>query len=781
MLLSRCDKKRSLAIWLSFHLLILLLFLVRGRGEVSGNLFDLIPSSREMKSVFEAERSFSAKNSKTVLFFVIAADFQDAKEQALVLHDRLWESGAFSFLQAESDASYSMEEIRNELGRMKFALLDSGTETLLEEKRYQEISESALALIYSPFSFQGLGNLGKDPFLLSEREGRNLLTSLSSLMGMSPKEGVLSRKVDGLWYVMLRGDLTADAVAMDNKRDIARIMQTCEDLERESGLTVAYSGIPFHSWESSMSAQKELFVITTVSLALVLLLFGWLFQSPVVLLLLFGDIALSALSAIGCVFSVFGSLNVLTLVFGTTLIGTCVDYSVHYALHAWWDGDGASPLSTRDGLFKGIGTSFLSTFVCYGLLLFAPYRLLKEVALFSMTGLTSSFVTSMFLYPVLFGFPLFARRGVDVGSFGVPSPLPSRRSRHLLVALATASALVLALSSLPGLRVHNDLASLYSISEKMRRNESLAMKAMPYASTTYLIVSGENEEEVLSREEAFVAELGKNGVKSVLATSMLLPSSGVQQKRYGLVKGLYDAYLAKQCEILGTSREEALGEFSLLTEKAVRVEDVKDYSLASQLTDRLWIGEREGRCFSAVMVMDADLLLVEEVAQRHEGVWYFNTVRDISLQLDALTRTILGILLFSFVLMVLLLGSTYGWRRSLGYHLSPLVILLVTICLMVLFEGVVDFFTVVALVLSIGLGLDYVVFMMEMKRLDRRQKAISFIAVAVSFVTSLLSFGTLVFSSFRPVHLFGLAVSIGLSSAYAFALLMRKVDGRKEE
>lgn len=349
-----------------------------------------------------------------------------------------------------------------------------------------------------------------------------------------------------------------------------------------------------------------------------------------------------------------------------------------------------------------------------------------------------------------------------------------------MVVAAVLLAALFGLLCVPRIRVHNDLASLYSVSDRMKRNEGLAAKAMPYATSTYTIVSADSEEELLCREEAFVSDLRDQGAGAPIATSMLVPSARLQQERLSLVRGLYEAELDRQCEALGCDAQAAWSELETLASAPVTVNDALSLPVARQLVDRLWIGEIDGRYYSAVMVLDADLARVEEIAGKHAGIWFFNTARDISRQLDVLTGTILRILLCSFVLMVLLLGCAYGFRRSLGYHLSPLVILMVTVGCMVLFEGAVDFFTVVALVLSVGLGLDYVVFMMEMKGMEERKRSVSFVAVAFSFATSALSFGTLAFSSFRPVRLFGLAVSVGLCTAYLFSLFMRRVDGRKE-
>ena len=104
--ISRCNARRSFRIWLGFHLVLLLLFLAtvlaRSSIGVTNDLFDLIPTSEEMRDVVVAEREFSDRSSRTVLFFVISPDFGQAREQALLLEKRLLETGSFLDLRASA-------------------------------------------------------------------------------------------------------------------------------------------------------------------------------------------------------------------------------------------------------------------------------------------------------------------------------------------------------------------------------------------------------------------------------------------------------------------------------------------------------------------------------------------------------------------------------------------------------------------------------------------------------------------------------------------------------
>ena len=67
--------------------------------------------------------------------------------------------------------------------------------------------------------------------------------------------------------------------------------------------------------------------------------------------------------------------------------------------------------------------------------------------------------------------------------------------------------------------------------------------------------------------------------------------------------------------------------------------------------------------------------------------------------------------------------------------------------------------------------MDYIIYTVSGSRSDSQDNALERTAVFLSFVTTVLSFGVLAFSSFRPVHQIGLTVFIGLTVAYLASVL----------
>ncbi|MFP3624391.1 MMPL family transporter, partial [Burkholderia sp. SIMBA_051] len=68
-------------------------------------------------------------------------------------------------------------------------------------------------------------------------------------------------------------------------------------------------------------------IVSAVGIALLML---WIFRSPRLIALGFVSTGLGILCALAATLLIFGKLHLLTLVFGASLIGEAVDYSIQY-------------------------------------------------------------------------------------------------------------------------------------------------------------------------------------------------------------------------------------------------------------------------------------------------------------------------------------------------------------------------------------------------------------------------------------------------------------------
>ncbi|MDR3304331.1 MAG: MMPL family transporter [Treponema sp.] len=775
---SKALKALSPALWVAIHGALggvfLLSLIVAGPIRVNTNLFDILPASASLKGAATADKMLSDRTGRQVSLLAASADFDEAKRGADIFYQTFAENRAvFESLSLYVDEAV-LAQFTAYLHEYRYMLLSEEDQRLLESGASERLAEDALAQVFGAFTLSSLDNVESDPFLLANRRmNRVLASSLLSSGSLAPRDGVLAAQRDGLWYVMIRGVLSAQGVSLTNKAGaVPRIYAACAELAQPS-LHFVYSGIPFHSWESSSNAQREISLISTVTLVIILLLFLLVFRSLLPALLSVVAALISLAAASGVTLLVFREIHVLTFVFGTTLIGTCVDYSIHYFMH--WKTNVA--LKTGDAIrahiFRGVMMSFVSTEICFVALLFAPFVILKQFAVFSVAGLASSFLTVTCLYPA---FPLKRDNAPAQIRPSRRTVGQNRRSRLGLITLAALCAVCVAvLAALHDkVRAQNDLSTLYRPSGALLESEKTAATVLNQGSSGwYFIVAGADAEETLEREEALRkrldAEIIAENLRSYLAASLFVPSTQTQRASYNAARALVPLADA-QFAALGfpPAAVEAFSDDFVSQEN--RFITPNTLALPAYLRDviaTLWI-ETADACYSCVLPLHTkDEAAFRAIAAELDGVFFINKVKDIGSELDTLTRIMLTLFGAAYLVIAIVVKCCYKWKETLRICAVPFFMILATLAVFALADIPLGFFSVTGLVLVFGLGLDYMFYLTE-----SADATVSIRAIQLSFATTALSFGALALSGFVPVHIFGLSVLTGLTAAFAAGMLL---------
>jgi predicted exporter len=733
---------------------------------------DMLPQAGQSGAA-EADKILGDKNSREAIILAAAPDFESAKKGAVLLNAEFERSPGFESLSLYFDPPV-IAEFAQYLYDYRFVIAGKRTLELLEAGKAEEIAFDALAAAYGAFNLVPLDNIDKDPFLLSERRMEEFLSS-SLLSGgkLGLKDDVLAAGIDGTWYVLFRITLTPQAVSLRGAENAVRKIYAAAALVKETipGLEFYFSGIPFHSYESSSNAQREISIISTFSLLIILAVFLCVFRSPLPIVLSILDAVISLALATGAALLVFREVHIITFVFGTSLIGTCVDYSVHFFIH--WKGNSAlkTGYEIRSHISKSIIISFISTEICFSVFLFAPFSILKQFAVFSMTGLLSSFLTSYCVYPFL-RMPEEGKRKLRwAANFRSPS-LPPAFRYCVILALAAAGLAVLFLSP-QGMKIKNDISSLYTMSASLLESEKRAAQVLDQGSSPwYFIVRGSSPQETLENEERLCLrleeEITRGNLGAFLGTSVFAPSIKRQKETYEAMKALLPL-AASQFDYLGFPPEYAeifYDEFAA-GERFCLPENVPGRAGISNL----WIGERKGIYYSCVLPLQSkDEAVFRAIAGEFDFVYFINKAKDISRDLDTLSRTIMLSFLAAYLAISVLVCFMYPRQDSIKICGVPVFLCISALAVLGLRNIPLGFFSIAALTLVFGLGLDYILYMTGGKH---GNSGLTSLAIFLSFFTSVLSFGALGFSSFMPVHIFGLTVSAGLSAAFISAMLLQ--------
>ena len=786
----------SVIIWAAIHVALISLGLLQP-WKVESDLYSVLPDSSEFKNVSEAEKALSARSMRNFTVLVGHRDFAVAKSAAEALEASFALDSAFaetrlyvddSAMQRMSDFFF---EYRNVLqGKPVRDLLKAGLKAG-DSSAFSAIADMARQKVYGAFTIADLSHLEDDPFLLGA-ESFDYFTLHSQLMGgrFTLRDGVLAAEDSSVSYVMWSAALspTVSTMASDG-HVLARLDRVLDSLRlTHEGLRIEKSGVPFHSYESSRNAQSEVAWISGVSIVLILLLLLWAFRTPVPIVCTLVAIGVAICAALSGTWALFGSIHVFTFVFGTSVIGVSIDYAIHFFTD-WKHGTSESGLEIRRHIFKGLLLGFMTTELSYIALTFADFPLLRQMAVFSIVGLASSFATILLLFPNL-PLPQGDARAKSMAPTRIPAFILDFYDRFAPRTVVVAG-IVLLLALVPGvlkLNIHTDMRALYAMSENLKRSEALNARLNNLGiSANYFIVEGSSEQELLRNEESLVRRLDSaldmahdsahdsvsSSVKPVLggylATSVYIPSLKVQEETFEGIRRLYASPVF----------DELLRDLNLSSD-SVRVPDASPHYLTPQseipasfrsILSMLWIGEVNGKFYSAVFPLHvAANFEVSQFAEALPFVYAVNKMDNVNATLTDLSRVALLLVALAYLVVCVVLVLVYGFVQALKVIRAP-VISCFFIAAVFGYCGIpFNFFAIVGVILTLGIGIDYALFFKE----GGSRNLKTALAVMLSAMTTLISFGSLSFSSFVPVATFGFSVLLGILCCFALSPFSRR-------
>ena len=801
------NAKIGVVLWFVIHIALIVLG-VSVPWNLDSDLYSILPDSNELKNVSAAEKVLSSRTMRNITVLVGHANFDVARSAAVSL-DSVFK-GDTSFVETRLLVDENtLDETREFLFKNRYSIHSLPVREALEAFNLEKLKMGALQKIYGSFSLANLNRLEEDPFLLGETSFDNFMFNSPMVSGrFSLRDGVLAAPDSGVTYVMWSAVLSekVSSMASDN-HVLGRLQFTLDSLKSKiSGLAIAKSGVPFHSYESSKEAKSEIAWISGISIALILLLLLYVYRSPLPIVATISTIALAIFTALAFTWFIFGNVHVFTFVFGTSVIGVSIDYAVHF-FTSWKSG----ARHVRSRIFKGLVLGFMTTEFSYIALTFAGFPLLRQMAVFSIVGLLSSFLTITLLFHAAFERTLKVKKGESHASslpFSIPktfikfySNVPTWFVRVILA--------VFVFALLPGIRslyIHTDLGSLYTMSDEIKSAEALNQKLNNVGfSPTYFIVEGDSEEEVLEREESLTERLlqaeKNNLLKSHLAVSSFFPSLKTQNKTFSdfrhflvnqdslqntnvVLKPSVRDYLTEigvQNDSLFIESLKQAPEFSKL--ESLFFKDISKTSNADKnsntlpqsfrsLFEMLWIGaagdSQNSKFYSAVFPLHVtEKFDAKKIAKNLPHVYAVNKLGHINDSLTRISRISLILVGVAYIVVFVVLIAVYKFKTALKIVRAPVLAGFFVASFFGYLGLNFNFFAIVGVILTLGIGIDYALFFRE----GGRKNQTTALAVMLSTITTLISFGVLVFSGFTPVSTFGLAVLLGISCCFLLSPL----------
>ena len=466
---------------------------------VLGFVFGKVPETSLLKSVLPESSSLLIKAAEKNSFSInIVFEAEDAFEAEILKEDFLSDFGQNNVQNAD------YEKYLDDCKNLHPNFLSQKDFSLLSQKKYGEVFNNSRNYLYNPSNIIFL-DPKDDPFMLFS-------DFVSSLM---QKQVRYNTEYNGKGYAV------STVSDLDNTQ-IKRLFELQKKYSIENK-NVYLTGTPVHSYLTSERSAFEINVIAIISSVFVLALVYFYFRKFQVLVPIITSIAVGILTGYSVSSLLFKNVHVLTFVFSTTLIGICVDYSLHRFVE-----------SDCEKLFKSLTNSLITTVAAFAVLFFSGIPLLKQISVFTSVGLVTVYFSVKYFYSA-FSFDIVKK-----------TFLPEIKMKYKkLISLIFLLFIAFGLSKIT---FTDDVKSFYKPSKSLAMAEKTLYDISVNKSPSLFIVLANNIQEVLEKEEKL-----KDYAEESVSLSDFVPSFNRQKQNFEFVKNLYDKKLPDCVDIFSAN------------------------------------------------------------------------------------------------------------------------------------------------------------------------------------------------------------------------------------
>ena len=729
-------------------------------GHFGTDVMALLPQDEQAPEVGRATRQLADQVTRQVVVMIGAPDWVGAQKAAAAWQQAV-DAAKAPLKQSAMAGPDTLRDTLASYAPYRDRLLTSAQRAQLEHAAPQSLVQGALGALAQPGGSFRLADWNADPLGLWPQ----WWLARASDTRARPRDGQLALSDGGLEWIALLRETTGSAFSLTGDAPISDALAKAQAAAASAvpGVRVVAGGVPLHAEYAASRAHTEIDIIGGGSIAGVLLLVFLAFRSLWPRLLMAVSLLVGVAMALSVTAWVFGEVQLLTTVFGASLVGCAEDYGLYY-FASRQGAPGVPPLRMMSTLLPGLALALLTSVLGYVALGLPPFPGLRQMALFSVVGIVGTFMTTVCWFP-------WIDRGA-LRSSGFATWISASFARFPRFAATRATWLVHAAfvlacgAGIALLHVNDDLRQLQSSPPALIDAQREVGRLLGLASPAqFFVVRGTSADDVLQREEALKTRLDARVASGELAgyraLSDWVPSRARQASDAALTQRVEDGVIAGVDQVLGETQQRARFDAAPLTL------DRWLASPASAVGRSLWIGAvpqgDDGTAFASVVMLRGvrDVGSLPDIARGAAGlpgVRWVDQVQSVSALLGRYRHTMVLLLVAGHAAVLLALMLRYG-RRAWRAWMPTAVATLGTLALLSLFGQPLQLFNVLALALLLGIGIDYGIFLLEREDADAGS---AWLAVVLGAASTWLSFGLLALSSTPALRSFGLTLLFGI-------------------
>ncbi len=545
---------------------------------------------------------------------------------------------------------------------------------------------------------------------------------------------------------------------------------------------VTLSGPGVFAAESRRLIRRDALRLGMLSTGLILVLLAFVYRSPLAVALVLTPTAFGLLAGVVAVQAVFGSVHAITLGFAATLIGESVDYPSYVLLNAR-SGETAGVAARRVG--RTLLLAVLTTVASALALTLSSFTGLAQLGVLTMVGVAVAGLCSHQVIPWLLGGRVleFPRLRVPAGG-----ALARQRWPRALALVMTVCAVAWLAATHPDWW-ERDLANISPIPATMRAQDATLRREMGAPEVSVFLASrGASEGAALEAAEAILPTLDRwqdaGLIRSYDSPARYLPSPSAQAARLRALPDTPTLVANLREAMKGLAfRPDAFEPF---------VREVAAAREGAQLTRTAYAGTPlDTKLGSQVLTLDGQWLVLTSLggvadpgrlraalAALPDTRTHLVDLKQVSAEMldgfrrEAVRQAALGALL----ILVLLVAGLGSLRRGARVAAPVAAALPLVVALLVATGQHVGVFHLVALLLVLGIGLNYALFY-ERPVADEAERERTRLSIALCGASTVTTFGCLALSATPVLRAIGGTVALGAVISLVLAMLWADSKG----
>lgn len=647
-------------------------------------------------------------------------------------------------------------------------LMTADHKNKLEKSNDEQLINDAMSNAMRPVSL-GI-SAAQDPL-------SNLQEWFMHQLGKSPVQpkdnGEWQVEQNGKTYTLLFYQATQGAFSLNTQNSVFTAYDEAKSsiLKQNPNVTLHIAGVPIHAAAASKQANNEISLFGSLSMLGVVILLVLAFKSIKSVLLVTFSLVIGFMIGLLTTVAIFHQIHVVTLVFGTSLIGVAQDYAVHY-IATRQNMPNASAWQVRKHLYTSLLLALLTTVFAYACLGIAPFPGLRQIAVFSVSGLIGAWLTVVILFPLLMKHPIPASNAQVVfknlwinftkTDKQIPFKLPIALALTVLLATGWAK-----------LSIKDNLKNLQNSPQWLLSDQDTISQIMGQSNSQYFLVTGNTPEELLSNEEQL-----RNSLDNLIASNELVGYRAISEWLPSISSQKANEALSLEKTKVLANKIGLESNFSNQIGHYIEPEEWLKQPVA-KLFQSQWLGEQSDHRWASVISLNGKMSAgalekLNHLPSQFPQVKFVDNLTNYSNLMSSYSHNILIFIGIAYLGTLILLGLRFK-KRAILILIPPIVASALVLSVLGWFAIPIQLFTVLPLLLILGMGVDYGIFLVE----HSKEQQDTWLTICLCASSTILSLGVLAFSSTPALHILGLTLTLGITACWVVSAMVGRFLNRQ--